>query len=663
MNRKQIISGEQRLLYGGDYNPEQWLEYPEILEKDIEMMKKAHVNVVTLGVFSWSIYEPEEGKWDFSWLDQVIERLWANQISVILATPTGARPAWLDQKYPEVMRVNAQGRRNHHGFRHNHCMSSDVYRKKARILNGMLAQRYGEHPGLLMWHISNEYSGECFCKTCQKKFRSYLEKKYGTVENLNRQWWNTFWSHNYQSFEQIEAPTEEGEAHLPMLNVEWKKFTTENTADFMREEIRAIREFEKKKPVTTNFMWMFHGLDYRVLAKDIDFVSWDAYPQWHNDYESLSDTGAWTAFNHSIMRSMKPNRPFILMESTPSRANGWRPNKLKRPGITKLTAMQAIACGSDSVLYFQWRKGRGGYEQYHGAVVDHDGRDDTRIFQEVADTGEMLEQLREVQGSIVDAPVGILYEWSNLWALEQEPSAYADKQYDQSCFSWYQALLQLGIDADVIDAEADFSRYPLLIMPMYYSCSEALGEKLRAYTAAGGCLVGTYLSAYVNETLLCHLGGFPGAKLKEVFGIRAAELDYLYPTDRNGIQWNGKNYEVKDCCEILALEGAKVLAEYTTDFYGKTAAVTENRYGQGRAIYVACRTGVAFQQALLRWLCHEQGIPFMEELPAGVEHHVRHNAEMEWHFYLNFSDQCQTVDGEDILPGNTMIKRQRCYEN
>lgn len=638
------------LLHGGDYNPEQWLNCPDILEKDIQLMKQANINTVTLGVFSWVSYEPEEGTISFHWLDQVIERLWNAGISFILATPTGARPAWMDKKYPEIMRTDSYGIKNHHGLRHNHCMSSKIYRKKAVEMDGLLAQRYGNHPGLLMWHISNEFSGECYCEQCQQKFRIYLKEKYQTIEQLNACWWTSFWSHTYHDFDEIEAPMRNGETCLPVLTLEWKRFTTWNTVDFMRTEIRAIREFSPALPVTTNFMWLYPMLDYREFAQDLDFVSWDAYPRWHNDYEPPENTAVWTSFNHSLMRNICPGRPFLLMEHTPSVANGHPFSKLKRPGMGTLAALQAVACGSDSALYFQWRKGRGGFEQYHGAVIDHDGRDDTRVFQEVARTGSLLSSLSAIPGSIVSSEAAILYEWENAWALDATSGLGKNIKYNTTCVSWYQALLRQGIDADIVGKDTDFSCYKLLIVPMMYLCRPEQAKRLQEYVEQGGCLIATYLSAYVDENLLCHLGGFPGCGMSELFGIRASELDTLYPTDRNHLDWNGKNYEILDYCEILKEEGAEILASYQDDFYKGSPALTRRTVGSGTAIYVACRTEQSFVDDFISEICQTQKLSCIHNLAAGTQYHLRRNEAQDFHFYLNFTDQEQTIDGHIIPP-------------
>lgn len=470
MERKILFPQIDGIMHGGDYNPEQWLDRPDILEEDIRLMKKAGMNCATLGVFSWSIYEPREGEFHFKWLTDIMDKLYANGIYTILATPSGARPAWLDMKYPEAMRVNSRGMRAHHGVRHNHCMSSPAYREKVRTIDTELIKAASTHPGLIMWHISNEFGGECYCPLCVKRFQSYLADKFdNNIEKLNSAWWTTFWSHRYNSFDQIEPPFEGGEYSIMGLNLEWKRFTTWNTTDFMKSEVALLKSATPQIPVTTNFMQMYEGLDYRVMARELDVISWDSYPFLHNDYESLADTMAKNSFEHAIMRSMKKDSPFMLMESAPGLVNWHNYNKLKRPGIHRLFSMQAVACGSDTVQYFQWRKGRGSYEQYHGAVIDHLGRSDTRIFKEVAKLGALLGSLGELRGSVIKSRAAVIFDWNCWWAVNDMMGlAKSTKKYPETVFRAYRALLALGLDVDVISPDDDFTGYGLIVAPMLY---------------------------------------------------------------------------------------------------------------------------------------------------------------------------------------------------
>lgn len=645
----------QKLLHGGDYNPEQWLDRPDILEEDIRLMKKAGVNVVTLGVFSWSVLEPEEGVYRFDWLEKIMDHLYENGIYTILATPSGAKPVWLDEKYPEALRVDEWGRRRHHGVRHNHCMTSPAFREKIRQMDERLAFRFKDHPGLLLWHISNELGGACYCPLCQKKFQEYLEQTYGTIEKLNQAWWTVFWSHQYQRFDQVEPPFANGEGSIMGLNLEWKRFTTWNMADYLRFEIDVLRKITPEIPVTTNFMKLYPGLDYRVLAKEVDVISWDSYPRYHNDYESLYDTCMENAFDHAVMRSMKKDQPFLLMESVPGAVNWHDFNKVKRPKMHKLAALQTVACGSDSVQYFQWRKSRGSFEQYHGAVIDHLGRDDTRIFQETAETGKMLSDLQAVTGSVVRAKAAVLFDWDNRWAIQDMKGlSQKKKEYEKTCMTFYRLLKELGVETDILSREDDFDGYAFVAAPMLYLLGEDTAEKLKSYVSAGGALLATYLTGYVDRNTLCYLGGFPGDGLKELFGLYCEEIDTLYPSDKNQVRFSdGSLGEVRDFAETIHLIGAEALGVYTEDFYADTPAVTKNVYGKGCAWYAAARLDDQTMKRLLKDACVFVGME-LYPVPKQGEYHLRENEEMRFHFCLNDREETMTFEhltGENLLDG------------
>lgn len=654
MKKKILFPQISGMIHGGDYNPDQWLDRPDILEEDLRLMKKAGVNCVSLGIFAWSAYEPAEGEFHFRWLTDIMDRLYDNGIYTVLATPSGARPAWLDAAYPEAMRVAENGLRDRHGLRHNHCMSSPAYREKVKIMDTRLAEAAGRHPGVILWHISNEFGGECYCPLCQNKFREYLKNRFhNNIEELNRQWWTSFWSHTYTDFSQIEPPFSNGERSVPGLLLEWRRFTTWNTKDFMQQEIDAVRRITPDIPVTTNLMELYEGLDYHEFSKPLDLVSWDSYPRYHNDQETLEQTAARTAFQHASIRGLKQEQPFLLMESTPSQVN-WQPfNKLKRPGVHKLSCLQAVACGSDSVQYFQWRKGRGGAEQFHGAVMDHLGTDNTRTFREVAEVGRLLQKLAPVTGSPVKAQAAILYDCDNRWAIkDMQGLSQSGKQYEETLYLQYQSLMQLGVETDVISSLEDFSGYRLLAAPMLYLLHEGVAERLIKFVEQGGQLIATYLTGYVNEHTLCYLGGFPGGGLRRLFGLYSEEIDTLYPTDTNSARFaDGDCSVIHDFAEILKLEGAEVLAEYTDDFYAGSPAAAKNKFGSGTAWYVGARLAQAGMEKIYRMALEDAGIE-IPALPRHVEMHRRSDGKHDFVFYFNYGSQNAVIEhcfGTDLL--------------
>ncbi len=660
MNKRPLFLALGGFVHGGDYNPEQWLDRPDILEEDIRMMKKAGINEATIGVFSWSMLEPEEGRYDLSWLEKTADRLYENGIYFILATPSGARPAWLDEKYPEARRVNVNGDRELHGVRHNHCMSSPKFRELVRDIDGRLAQKFAHHPGLIAWHISNEFGGECYCDSCKRRFRQYLSDKFGgDIDKLNHAWWNTFWSHRFNGFEQIDPPMSHGEFSSMGLTLEWKRFTTFITNEFMKEEIRTVRSFNPDIPVTANFMTMYEGLDYRVMAKSLDVISWDSYPRFHNDYESFYDTMIYNAFCHAQMRSMKKDRPFLLMESTPSLVNWHEVNRPKRPGVHMLSSLQAVAAGSDSVQYFQWRKGRGSFEQYHGAVVDHIGTDDTRVFKDVEALGKTLVKLAPVAGTVIRTKAAIIYDWDTKWSLSIVKAFSHDTvRYDDICIKWYKMLAKSGVECDIISSEDDMADYSLVIAPQMYMLGEGTASRLRAFVQNGGVLVATYMCGYVDSDQLCWLGGFPGDGLSELFGLRAEEIDAYYPSQTNSVRFSdGGSCTVTDYAEILRDVSADVLARYGDDFYAGTAAVTEKAFGQGRAIYVAARLEESGMERIIDRALSQAGIE-RKALPENVAYYRRSGDGVNYGFYLNYSDvPVQLPDAcTDIISGEKVTQ-------
>ncbi len=630
-----------RIIHGGDYNPDQWLNTPEIWDEDMRLMNLAHVNSATVGIFAWSLIEPQEGVYDFSCLDTIMDKLHENGKAVILATPSGARPPWLAEKYPEVLRVEENGIRNLFGVRHNHCLTSPVYREKVRNINRMLAEHYKEHPALKMWHISNEYSGECHCDLCQNAFRAWLKKEYNNdIDDLNERWWNGFWSHRLNSFEQISSPVNRGENHVSALKLAWKRFVTDSHISFYENEIAPLRELTPDIPITTNFMRMYDGIDYQKFAQHLDLISWDSYPAWekgNNEEESIS-----VAFTHDVFRSMKGGKPFFLMESTPSLVN-WHPvNKLPKPERQALSSMQAVAHGADSIQYFQWRKSRGGHEKYHGAVVDHCGHENTRVFREVTRLGKQLERLADITGSRTDSRVAVVCDWENIWAVRYFCGYNNNRRdYIKECEKWYAPFCKRGIATDVIAMDADFSKYDLVIAPFLYMLKDGTAERIEEYVKNGGTFLMTYLSALVDTDDRCYLGGFPAGNLKNVFGIVCEETDSLPENMTGKASFNGKMYDVNHVCDILHADTAAVLGTYESDFYAGTPAVTKNTFGKGAAWYAAFRNDDCLADDICQQLIVETGLVSDAAFPVPDGVQVRKRG--DFLFVLNFADDNRSI--------------------
>lgn len=609
------------ILHGGDYNPEQWLDCPEVLEEDIRLMKEAGVNCVTLGVFSWAVLEPQENVYDMDWLEKIIDDLGEAQIQVILATPSGAMPHWLTHRYPEVMQTGPDGRRNLPGRRHNFCYTSPVMREKIAALDSALSRRFGSKENVILWHISNELGGnfadgDCHCEQCQSAFRNWLKKRYGTLEELNHAWWGRFWSHVYTDWEQIHSPAPHGECTMTGLELDWRRFVTEQMRDFCRTEIQAVRE-HSSLPTTANFMDTFKNLDYNKLHREFDIVSWDNYPFWHNEKDEVP-AAVRAAFNHSMMRSMK-KKPFLLMESAPSSINWRNNNPLKRPGMHMLSSMQAIAHGSDSVQYFQWRKGRGSYEKFHGAVLDHKNGGSTRTFRDVAEVGERLAHLGDVIDQTVNRPqAAVVFDWENWWAVEDTTGPRLDLDYPGYVLEHYRAFWEQGIEADIIDVDADLSGYKLVCAPLNYMYRPGYAQKIREFTAGGGTFVTTFFSGMVDETDLCFTGEHP---LEDVLGIVQEEIDAPSEGFENCFVYAGREYPTRRMCEVVhAKAQTEVISAYERDFYAGHPVVSRNAFGDGEAYYLAAESDMDFLRAFYGDVFRRAGLcnALDAELPYGV---------------------------------------------
>lgn len=653
-----VLADFPHIVHGGDYNPDQWLDEPEILSEDVRLMKLAGMNNATLAIFAWSAIEPEEGNFQLEWLDEIIDRLYRNGIYTILATPSGARPAWLDQKYPEARRTTETGVVNWHGQRHNHCMSSPIFREKVRIIDTVLAEHYRDHPAVKLWHISNEFNGACYCEHCKRNFRSFLRKKYqNDIHALNKQWWTAFWSHTYNDFDQIDPPSSIGETCCHGLTLDWKRFVTYITADFFDAEAQTLKAIAPHIPVTTNIMGYFPGLDYWSFSKHLDVVSWDSYPIFHDPQVSDADTAVNAGFQHDLMRSMH-HKPYLMMESSPSCVNWHRYNKPKHPGMHYLSSMQALANGSDSVQYFQWRKSRGSSEKFHGAVVDHEGSENTRVFREVASFGKDLKKLDEIVGTDTYAQTAIIYDWENEWAISGFQGYGPNRNYTGTVQQFYRCFFNHAANVDFMPLLTEprsgrsLSDYPLVIAPMIYSVSEEAAARLTSYVENGGTLICTYLSGYVNENDLCYLGGFPGAGLRKLFGIWAEEMDPLYPSERvqnaylpNELSLDG-TFESVDFCEVIHPEGAEVIAEYRSEFYAGLPSITVNRYGKGSAYFIGTRQSQDDLEKLVRAIADKAGVSRIlpDRLPDGVKALSRTDYRNEYVFLLNYATEPRTVD-------------------
>lgn len=617
--------------HGGDYNPEQWPR--ATWDEDIQLMQACDFTIATVGVFSWVSLQPEEERFTFEWLDTILDKLADSGRVVCLATPSAAQPAWMSQRYPDVLRVDAQGRHRHHGWRVNFCPTSPNYRRFAIQMAKMLARRYHAHPALVAWHVSNEYMPACYCNRCAAAFREWLKQRYTSLDELNRRWWTAFWSHTYTDWSQIEPPYAIGEESIHALVLDYQRFQSDMLLECYKGERDTIRSYSPDLPITTNMMGAYQGLDYRSWAKEVDVISWDCYPSPH-------DRPSDTAFAHDLMRGLRDGQPFLLMEQTPSSQNWQEYNALKRPGVLRLWSYLAMAHGADSVMYFQWRRSRGSFEKMHGAVVEHSGRSDTRVFREVQQLGAELASLQDrTLGGVTPAQVGLLFDWQNWWAIDASSGPVRDKRYLPTIRQHYATFWQRNIPVDVVFSDSDFSRYRVLVAPMLYMLKPGVAERIADFVKQGGTFVTTYFSCMVDECDLAFENGYPGP-LREVLGIWNEEIDALTPEQQNRIVMldSGASYTCGRLCALLRCEGATPLATYGDDFYAGTPVLTRHSSGAGQAYYLASEPEPRFLDDFYARLLAEQHIQPVLETPSGVEATVRQTTRGPLLFVLNHQD-------------------------
>lgn len=646
------INGEE-ILYGGDYNPDQWGEAE--FEEDLRQMKVHRVNTATLPVFSWAKLQPGEDTFDFEWLDTILDRLQENRIRVIMATPTAAQPAWMSKKYPDILPVMKNGMKRKHGGRTNFCPNSPHYRRLSRNIADEMARRYKGHPAIILWHINNEYGTYCYCDHCARAFRSWLQERYGTLEALNDAWYTSFWGHTFYEWDEIEPVSDLTEllpgrlgdrdgTNFQTMAVDYNRFMSDSLLDCFRNEADVIREHTPNIPITTNLMGTFKPLDYFKWAKEMDVVSWDNYP-------TNKDPASHIALCHDLMRGLKDGQPFLLMEQTPNQQNWQDVNALKRPGVMRLLSYQTIAHGGDAILFFQWRQSRGACEKFHAAMVPHAGHENTRMGRELTQLGQELTRLSPVIGSRVRARAAIVFDWCNWWAVEYSSGPSIHLKYVEQVERYYQAFYNNHLPVDVVRPTADLSAYDLVAAPVLYMVNDETADNLKAFVRKGGTLITTFFSGIVDEQDQVRLGGYPGA-FRDLLGIWVEETDALFPDMTNTIcikEAKGALQGSYNCgliCDVVHAETAQVRATFGQDYYAGQPAITENRSGEGKAVYVASDPETAGLQALIRDYSEEKGMVPLIKASENVEATERVQGETTFLFLLNHGDRDENV----VLP-------------
>ncbi|MGI5158462.1 beta-galactosidase [Microbispora sp. CA-102843] len=638
------------LAYGGDYNPEQW--DPAVWREDVRLMREAGVNLVSLGVFAWASLEPEPGKYEFGWLDEVMDLLHENGVAVNLATPTAAPPAWLTHRHPEVLPVMADGERFGFGNRLHYDPSSPIYREHAADITRRLAERYSFHPALAMWHISNEYGPTAYNEAASAGFRRWLERRYGDLETLNEAWTTRFWGQVYTDWDQVEAPSVPRTWMNPSRILDFKRFTSDALLECFIAERDIVRSFRDDIPVVTNFMRFYRNADYWRWAPEEDAAALDIYPD-----PAEPDSHVSSAFQFDLFRSLKGGRPWLLMEQAASAVSQWRLNVVKEPGRMRLGSLQAVSRGAGSVMFFQWRAGRGGHERFHSAMLPHSGPD-TRTFREVAELGREVGLLSPVAGTTTRAEVAVLFDWNGWWGLEELWGLPRnDFSYVDTVMRHYRPLWEHHHAVDVVSTRSDLSPYKVLVVPNAYLMDDEGVGAVTEFASSGGTVVMSFFSGVVDACNRVRPDGYPGA-FRDLIGAKIDEYWPARPGERFTVEFaDGRTATADWWREDIHLETGTALATYADGLLQGRAAVVANDFGTGRVVYFATLLDQdAFDRVLLGELRAAGVENRFEGLPAHLECAVREDERHEYLFLLNHDPETPVAvpvegGGTDLLTG------------
>lgn len=646
------------LAFGGDYNPEQW--DPSVWREDVRLMREAGVNLVSLGVFAWASLEPEPGKYEFGWLDEVMDLLHENGISVNLATPTAAPPVWLTQMHPEVFPIMADGEPFGFGSRLHYDPSSPIYREYAARITTKLAERYSCHPALAMWHISNEYGPTAYNEAASVNFRRWLKRKYGDIATLNEAWTTRFWGQVYTDWDQIEVPSIPRSWMNPSRILDFKRFTSDALMECFIAERDIVRSFRDDIPVMTNFMRFYRNADYWRWAPEEDAVALDIYPDPADPESHVS-----AAFQFDLFRSLKGGQPWMLMEQAASAVSQWKLNVVKEPGRMRLGSLQALSRGADSVMFFQWRASRGGQERFHSAMLPHSGPT-SRTFREVVDLGREVKLLAPVAGTTMQAEIAVLFDWNGWWGLEETHGLPRnDFSYVDTVMRHYTPLWRNHYPVDVVSPHSDLSPYKVLVIPNAYLIDDAGVAAVTEFARRGGTVIMSFFSGVVDDCNRVRPDGYPGA-FRALIGAKIDEYWPARPGERFTVAFtDGHTASASWWREDIHLEGGTALATYTDGLLKGRAAVVANAYGSGRVVYFATLLEEAAFDAVLLDEVRAAGVTDrFRGVPSHVECTARRDDRYEYVFLLNHGAGAPATvpldgRGTDLLTGEEVAGEVR----
>lgn len=636
---------------GADYYPEHWEK--ERWKTDAEMMVKANIKVIRIGEFAWSLYEPEEGKYEFDWMDEALDFFGKYGIKVVMCTPSATPPKWMIDKYPDILQNDIHGNPKLFGTRKHYCFNSETYREKTKKLNTLIAKRYAKHPAIEAWQVDNELgwsnTTRCYCKSCENRFRSWLKEKYGTIDNLNKTYGTTFWSQTYRSFEELNIPKagacydtcHDTQGQNPALLLDYYRFCSDSVVEFTKESVDIIKEYSDL-PITSNLLDAAinsgTGIDYFKLSKEFDFVTWDNYIefQWG---KAKPET---VSRDHALLRSYK-KKPFWVMEQQ-SGPCGWsKLGPTPTPGKLRLWTYQSVANGADTVVYFRWRACPFGTEELWHGILNHDGKPNRR-YAEVSRVGAEMEELSKNYRALMPrARVAIIKSFDSEWSQSihrQVEGLY----YDSLLLDYYRPFWNMGIPVDFVTAEEDLNRYDLVLAPMLMMVSDEGKKNIETYAQAGGKVLFSFRSGIKDMYNNMLTETVPGV-FADLAGVEVEDYDPLLEktTATTGVFGNGMAHM---WCDIVKPVTAKVIGKYTSDFYAGEACMTVNQIGKGEVYYLGYDLDEKAMKMLAVYLGRKAGIDMDLYKVDGVEVVDATDGTNDALFILNYNDHSVIVSME-----------------
>jgi beta-galactosidase len=630
-------------------------------------MAKAGFNVVRMGDYSWGICEPEEGRYDFDWLERAMDIMAKHDIKVVLSTPTAAPPLWLAKKYPQILPIDDQGRTKHEGTRRAACLNNDIFWNASKQLVEKMARALGGHSQLIAWQIDNGLGGHqtewSFNEDSKLEWQNWLKLKYKSVERLNRQLGLRFWGQTVTAFDQVPMPMYAPTMHNPALLLDWHRFCSDTLVAFTRMQAEVLREICPQHPVTVNLRALQRRFDHFDMADAVDFISVESGA-------AIKTKSSELACNIDILRSLKKtdirmpddDLGFWVIEQKAGQVNWQDVNSLVRPGIIRLFTYQLISRGASGVLFYRWRQPRIGNEQFYGAVVPHHIQGNSRVYKEISQIGEELKMLAPaLQGTKVTSDVCILYSHDNDWALSlpNQPNKHFNLREHMQLF--YNAFHDRNLQVDFAKPTEDLSHYKIVIAPSLHLLSSAEADNLKLYVQNGGTLVGTFNTGLVDQYHIAPDTGFPN-DLTELFGMEVLEFDPIPPQEENHLTFKGAFptshlHPARLWCDVIEAKGCQVLATFAKDFYAGKPAITMNSFGLGKAIYIGTQSHEHFYHDLVTWLRQMCAVQPLLKVPENVEVSMRQKDDNRVFFLLNHQNSPVRIQFykpmHDYLTGNT----------